>query len=170
MRKVLAALTVLAAALAVAPAPTATSAPHDGPARSGQTYRLGTADAIKQQVVNLTNSRRRNHGCRNLIRNDALDRAAQTHTNKMATRNMLSHELPGEPSLGVRVRRAGYNWTGVAENIAAGYTTPRAVVRGWMRSSGHRRNILNCRYRHIGVGYALSPRGTPYWTQVFGRR
>ncbi len=170
MRKVLAALTVLAAALAVAPAPTATSAPHDGPDRSDQTDRLGTADAIKQRVVNLTNSRRRNHGCRNLSRNDALDRAAQTHTRKMAGRNMLSHELPGEASLGVRVRRAGYNWTGVAENVAAGYTTPQAVVRAWMRSSGHRRNILNCRYRHIGVGYAVSNRGTPYWTQVFGRR
>ena len=64
----------------------------------------------------------------------------------------------------------GYDWTMVAENITAGYTTPESVLRGWMSSSGHRRNILNCRYRHIGVGYKVSDSGTPYWTQVFGRR
>ena len=171
MRKVLAALSVLAATLVVAPAPTASSAGSDGAERvTRQADRLGTLDAIRQRVVTLTNNRRRNHGCNNLSQNDALNTAAQTHTRKMANRNTLSHELPGEPSLGTRVRRAGYNWTMVAENIAAGYTTPEAVVRGWMNSSGHRRNILNCRYRHIGVGYAVSDSGTPYWTQVFGRR
>ena len=171
MRKVLAALSVLTATLVVAPAPTASSAGSDGAERvTSQTQRLGTLDALRQRVVTLTNNRRRNHGCNNLSQNDALNTAAQTHTRKMANRNTLSHELPGEPSLGTRVRRAGYDWTMVAENIAAGYTTPEAVVRGWMNSSGHRRNILNCRYRHIGVGYAVSDRGTPYWTQVFGRR
>jgi uncharacterized protein YkwD len=171
MRKVLAALTVLTAALAVAPASTATSAPDVGAERvTAPVDRLGTLDAIRQRVVTLTNNRRRNHGCNNLSRNDALDRAAQTHTRKMANRNTLSHQLRGEASLGVRVRRAGYNWSLLAENIAAGYTTPEAVVRGWMNSRGHRRNILNCRFRHIGVGYAVSDRGTPYWTQVFGRR
>ena len=171
MRKVLAALTVITAALVVAPAPPATSAGPDRAERvTTQTHRLGTLDGIRQSVVNLINNRRRNRGCNNLSRNDALDQAAQTHTRKMANRNRLSHELPGEPSLGVRVRRAGYDWTLVAENVAAGYGTPAAVVRGWMNSSGHRRNILNCRYRHIGVGYAVSQRGTPYWTAVFGRR
>ena len=171
MRKVLAALSVLTATLVVAPAPTAASAGSDGAERvTRQADRLGSLDALRQRVVTLTNNRRRNHGCNNLSQNDALNRAAQTHTRKMANRNTLSHQLPGEPSLGTRVRRAGYNWTMVAENVAAGYTTPEAVVRAWMNSSGHRRNILNCRYRHIGVGYAVSDGGTPYWTQVFGRR
>jgi len=171
MRKVLAALSLLTATLVVAPAPTASSAGSDGAERvTRQADRLGTLDAIRQRVVTLTNNRRRNHGCNNLSQNGALNTAAQTHTRKMAKRDTLSHELPGEASLGVRVRRAGYDWTMLAENIAAGYGTPAAVVRGWMHSAGHRRNILNCRYRHIGVGYAVSDRGTPYWTQVFGRR
>lgn len=171
MRKTLGVLTVLAAALAVVPLPSATSAPSSGTEQaSAVTARAGTPATMRRQVVVLTNERRRNRGCPNLSRNRALDRAAQTHTRKMARRNQLSHQLPGEPSLGVRVRRAGYNWTMVGENIAAGFRTPRAVMRAWMRSDGHRRNILNCRFRHIGVGYAVSNRGTPYWTQVFGRR
>ena len=168
MRKALIALVVLATALVVAPAPTASSATDGDAAASAD--RLGSPATMRQRVVTLTNNRRRNHDCDNLRRNDALDRAAQRHTRKMANRETLSHQLPGEPSLGVRVRRAGYNWTAVGENVAAGYPTPRSVVRAWMGSEGHRRNILNCRYRHIGVGYAVSDRGTPYWTQVFGRR
>ena len=171
MRKVLAGLTILAAALVVAPAAPATSAADGGAERvSAPTHRLGNLETFRQRVVALTNNRRRNHGCNNLARNAALDTAAQTHTRKMANRNRLDHQLPGEPSLGVRVRRAGYNWTLVGENIAYGWATPRAVVRGWMNSRPHRRNILNCRYRHIGVGYAVSARGVPYWTQDFGRR
>jgi uncharacterized protein YkwD len=156
MRKVLASLTVLAATLAVAPASTAASPAGGGAERATTaTDRAGAIDALRRGVVNRTNDRRRNHGCNDVRRNGALDR---------------SHELPGEASLGVRVRRAGYDWTMLGENVAAGYRTPASVVRGWMHSAGHRRNILNCRYRHIGVGYAVSDRGTPYWTQVFGRR
>ena len=50
------------------------------------------------------------------------------------------------------------------ENIAKGYATPQAVVNGWMNSSGHRANILNASYTHIGVGYVA---GGNYWTQMF---
>jgi len=172
MRMTIAALAALTSVLLVAPAPPATSA---GPAeRSDRTIvssqRVGTLETNRRQVVAQTNARRRAHGCNTLRRNRALDVAAQRHTLRMARANTLSHQLPGEASLGVRVRRAGYSWTLVGENVAAGYPTAEAVVRGWMNSSGHRRNILNCRFRHIGVGYAVSDRGTPYWTQVFGRR
>lgn len=171
MRKAISLLAVLAAVLLATPTPTATSAPTEGGERvDAPTDRVGNLETIRQRVVTLTNNRRRAHGCNNLGRNAALDEAAQTHTRKMANRNTLSHQLSGEASLGTRVRRAGYDWTLVAENIAAGYPTPEAVVRAWMGSAGHRRNILDCRYRHIGVGYAVSGRGTPYWTQVFGRR
>lgn len=176
MRKALVALIVLSAAFFAAPSSTAApgaagGAPADTTAgRAAPAELRGDAARFRQRVVTLTNNRRRNHGCRALARHSALDRAAQTHTRKMANRNRLSHQLPGEPSVGVRVRRAGYNWTLVGENIAAGYSTPAAVVRAWMGSRGHRRNILKCAYRHIGVGYAVSDRGVPYWTQVFGRQ
>ena len=50
------------------------------------------------------------------------------------------------------------------ENIAYGQRTPAAVMDAWMNSSGHRANILNSSYTHIGVGYC--ERGN-YWTQMF---
>jgi len=65
-----------------------------------------------------------------------------------------------------RVRRTGYfnggSWA-VAENIAGGQGRrgkPRAIVSAWMHSSGHRRNILERSFRHIGVGVVNgSPKG-----------
>ena len=62
------------------------------------------------------------------------------------------------------------NLSGVGENVAMGYQTGRAVVRGWMHSEGHRRNILNRGYRLLGMAMRRSDNGTPYAAQVFGRR
>ncbi len=162
MRKVLAALTVLAAALVVAPAPAPASAP-------GEADRVARGADVKARVIALTNDRREARGCNPLRSKPALMRAAQKHTTKMRNRGMLDHQLPGEPDLGRRVGNEGYRWSLVAENIAYGYGSPRAVVRGWMASAGHRRNILNCRLRHIGIGIAADDGGRLYWTQVFAR-
>ena len=70
--------------------------------------------------------------------------------------------------------RAGYQWSGAGENIAAGYASPEDVMDGWMNSQGHRANILNCAFRDIGVGYVYLANDTGqvnyrhYWTQDFG--
>ena len=96
-----------------------------------------------------------------------LHKAAQKHSDLQAEKNSMSHQLPGEASMGDRVTAQGYRWGGVAENVAAGYGTPAAVMDGWMNSSGHKANILNCGYKHIGVGVKKSAKGTLYWTQNF---
>jgi hypothetical protein len=64
-----------------------------------------------------------------------------------------------------------YSWISVAENIAAGYGTPEAVMEGWMNSSGHKKNILSANNRELGVGY-YSGGGHygRYWVQDFGKR
>ncbi|PWN02429.1 CAP domain-containing protein [Nocardioides silvaticus] len=163
MRKVLAVLTVLAAALVVAPAPAPAAAASNGSDRAAR------GGGAKARVIALTNARREARGCNPLRSRPALMRAAQKHTNKMRNQGRLDHQLSGEPDLGSRVSREGYRWSMVAENIAYGHASPRAVVRGWMRSEGHRRNILNCRLRHIGIGIATDGAGRKYWTQVFAR-
>lgn len=60
-----------------------------------------------------------------------------------------------------------YRYAG--ENIASGYSCPEAVLRGWMNSEGHRKNILSPKYTHIGVGYYYTSSGNyhHYWTQEF---
>lgn len=174
MRMTIAALAILLTALLTGPVPTASASAADGRgedrfgARTSE--RVTTLATLRKRVVKLTNNRRENRGCRALRQVRSLNRAAQKHTRLMANRDVLTHQFAGEPSPPTRMRNAGYNWNLWGENIASGYPDARSVVRGWMNSPPHRRNILNCRFKHIGVGYAKSDGGTAYWTQDFGRR
>jgi len=153
-----------------------------GPQRTSGATATATASGVEQpgtqrvqtvsprrRVLMLTNDRRGAHGCHPVRWNDKLGLAAQRHTRRMADANTLSHQLPGEASPGRRIQNAGYDWTAWGENVGAGQPTAYAVVRAWMHSPGHRANILNCSFEHLGVGYAKSGNGTSYWTQDFGR-
>jgi uncharacterized protein YkwD len=103
-----------------------------------------------------------------------LHNAAKRHSEDMALRDFLSHVNPDGATLVDRIEAEGYPWWALAENIAAGYTTPQGVVDGWMASAGHCVNIMNPLYTQIGVGYAYEPddaNAPPYvhyWTLNFG--
>jgi uncharacterized protein YkwD len=135
------------------------------------------------EVMSLTNQERANVGCPAITLNSKLLNAAQGHSQDMAVSNFFNHTNLQGQGPGQRISVAGYLASTWAENIAAGYGTPSAVMSAWMSSSGHRANILNCGLREIGVGYhfqstdqanVLLPNGTfggpyyTYWTQVFG--
>jgi uncharacterized protein YkwD len=120
---------------------------------------------VAQKILDLTNLERSQVGAPALTLNAQLMAAAQAHTNLMAQRNQMSHQLPGEPAFGDRFLQAGYRWSAAAENVAAGQQTPEAVMQSWMTSPGHRQNLLNPAYRELGVGYA-----NHFWTQAFGSR
>lgn len=125
---------------------------------------------LENAVVALVNTRRVLAGCPVLKSNAYLRASSRKHSRYMAVYNTMSHQLPGEPRLGRRVTLAGYtNWTRVAENVAAGFSTAQQTMRAWMGSTAHRRNILDCSLRHIGVGVVFKGL-RPYWTQNFGRR
>ncbi|GET35314.1 CAP domain-containing protein [Microseira wollei] len=119
---------------------------------------------IAQRILDLTNVERSRVGSSPLSLNSQLMTAAQTHTDLMIKDNQLSHQLPGEPSLGGRISQTGYKWSAIAENIAQGYHTPESVVSGWVNHPGHRENLLSPQYQHLGVGY-----GNDLWTQDFGK-
>jgi uncharacterized protein YkwD len=126
------------------------------------------------EVIALTNQHRAAAGCAPLTVNAKLTAAAQLHSEDMALRDFFSHTGSNNSSLSSRVLAQGYTFSRIAENIAAGYTTPASVINGWMNSSGHRANILNCNLRDIGVGYYFLANDTGsvnyrhYWTQDFG--
>ncbi|MFQ3661039.1 MAG: CAP domain-containing protein [Chloroflexaceae bacterium] len=134
--------------------------------------------SISAQVLALLNAERARAGCQPLSLDSRLMGAAQQHSEDMATNNFVGHTGSNGSTLAQRVNAVGYTWSALAENVAAGYTTPEAVMAGWMRSSGHRQNILNCRYVHVGIGYVYQADDAPlpgvqypyyhYWTQVFG--
>ncbi len=134
----------------------------------GQVLIIPTADTAvtdyEQEVIRLVNAERAKKGLSPLTYDWELARVARYKSQDMKQNGYFSHESPvyGSPfqmmkSFGIRYRTAG-------ENIARGQASPQAVVTAWMNSSGHRANILNAAYTHIGVGYVA---GGHYWTQMF---
>ncbi|MFJ8026128.1 CAP domain-containing protein [Streptomyces sp. NPDC096311] len=149
-----------------APASTAPSAPEATASASPST--AGTtapASAAVTRVVALVNSERGKVGCSPLTLNAKLSKAAQDHSADMASHQNMSHTGSDGSDPGQRITTAGYTWSAYGENVAFGYSTPEEVMAGWMSSPGHKRNILDCGFKEIGVG--LSQPGS-YWTQDFG--
>ncbi|EWT07409.1 hypothetical protein N864_07145 [Intrasporangium chromatireducens Q5-1] len=139
--------------------PSPTSPPPPAPAGS---------TSSTARVVQLVNAARAKAGCRPVSVNSALTGAAQAHSADMARNNYFSHtSLDGRTAM-QRMRAAGFTGSLMGENIAAGQTTADSVMSAWMKSSGHRANILNCGYRFIGVGHATGGSYGHYWTQDFG--
>lgn len=126
------------------------------------------SSGVASQVLALVNDERAKAGCGSLTTSSALQRAAQGHSADMAANDYFSHDSQDGRSFSDRIRAAGYTGGAIAENIAAGQATASAVMRSWMDSPGHRANILNCSYRHLGVGYAKGGSYGYYWTQDFG--
>ncbi|MFA1549125.1 CAP domain-containing protein [Actinomadura chokoriensis] len=126
----------------------------------------GGSSSAEAAVVSLTNTERVKAGCSPLRTDQRLVVAARKHSADMAANNYFDHTSRNGDSPWKRMEDAGYTSPG-AENIAKGYPTASAVVKGWMNSPGHRANILNCGLRAIGVGRA-SGAGGPLWTQDFG--
>jgi uncharacterized protein YkwD len=96
----------------------------------------------------------------------ALQSAASGHSTEMATHNYFSHTGLDGSEADDRITRAGYAWSTWGENIAAGYDTVREVVDGWMESDGHCANIMNPRFRDMGLACAQSDTSDygKYWT------
>jgi uncharacterized protein YkwD len=131
-------------------------------------------------VLCLHNHIRRAHGLHRLRLSASLSRAARRHSRQMVRLSYFEHTSPGGSTLVSRARATGYLRSAftysLGENIGWGegsVATPRAMVRAWMRSPGHRANILHAGFRDIGIGLvARTPAGTGggTFTTDFGRR
>lgn len=179
-------LVVFVALLAVVALPQAASARSSAAcANAGSVPAAHNGTAIRRATLCLLNRERARHGLGRLRSNGRLRAAALRHSGHMARANFFDHTSPSGSSMTDRVRRAGYlrgsgGWA-LGENIAWGagsLATPRAIVRAWMRSPGHRANILTPRFREIGVGVAhgapvriaASVGGATYTTDFGARR
>jgi uncharacterized protein YkwD len=147
-----------------APRPTAAPA-SAAPAAPSTPEPTATAAGVTAEILRLVNAERNQAGCRPLVLNSTLSKAAQAHSADMAAHQNMSHTGSDGSSPGDRITRAGYTWSSYGENVAYGYSTAQQVMDGWMSSPGHRANILNCGFKEIGVG--LAQPGS-YWTQDFG--
>ncbi|MCB0879982.1 MAG: CAP domain-containing protein [Thermoleophilia bacterium] len=123
--------------------------------------------AFEQRVLELINQERAKYGLSPVVYSGTLDNAAEKHADHMAIVGKMAHDGIGDGDPGERIRAEGFrkSW---GENVATGQTTPEQVVREWMASPGHRRNILDPNYRQMGVSYVTSSSGRTYWAQEFG--
>jgi uncharacterized protein YkwD len=124
-------------------------------------------DAFEQKVLELINAERQRAGLAPVSYNGSLDNAAEKHAQHMSLVGKMAHDGIGDGDPGERIRAEGFRkaW---GENVATGQTSPEQVVREWMASPTHRRNILDPNFRQMGVGYVTAANGRSYWAQEFG--
>lgn len=119
---------------------------------------------FEQQVVTLTNQERAKAGLPELKVDLELSKVARIKSQDMKNSGYFSHDSPKYGSPFDMMRNFGIQYRAAGENIAMGQRTPQQVVNAWMNSDGHRRNIMNPQFTHIGVGYVADGN---YWTQQF---
>lgn len=131
---------------------------------------IAAADTASEAVVVRTNIERKKLGLPELLRSNRLMHAAQIQANQMAAALQMAHELPTAryPTMDDRLSAVGYRYRAAGENVAEGHPSAAFVVAGWMRSPGHRANIVSENYVEMGAAVATGKNGRRFWVQVFG--
>ncbi len=169
-----AAIAVTAALVIDAPAASAAGAGYVGKCGGGRIL----LNADEKRTFALHNQARKTRNLRLFCVDPRLQKVARAHSRDMIQRDYFSHTTKGTNRSGCdRVKNSGYRFRYCAENIAWGQREkgePDNIMRSWMESSGHRRNILNGRYREVGIGTATGTfrgqRDVTTYTVDFGTR
>lgn len=132
--------------------------------------------AEEKNMLDLHNKTRADRGLSRLCVHPDLQRAARAHSREMIERDYYRHESYNGEKFWRRIERFDYTYRIVGENIHGvpkSYSTSE-VFKDWMRSSGHKANILNKGYREVGIGARTGNyKGTSnftMWTVDFGDR
>ena len=138
------------------------------PAQTNPATNAPAVQPVLATLIQLHNQQRDKVGLRPFTIDVRLMRAAQVQAQYMAEHTKTTHAGPDGTTPGQRVRQQGYDYVGVAENVAGGPETPEAVLQGWMHSPPHRQNILSP-YTEVGAARATGADGRPYWCVVFAQ-
>jgi uncharacterized protein YkwD len=126
---------------------------------------------MEHEVLRRVNGLRQEHGLAPLESHRVLAEVARQYSCRMARQKFFGHEAPGGETLADRLHEAGQSFRVVGENLAANVnaTDPvAAAVHGWMKSPGHRQNLMRSNFTKTGVGICRARSGY-YFTQVFVR-
>lgn len=132
----------------------------------GQKINIPTNEqaSVEQEVVKLVNAERAKAGLPALKEDWELSRVAKYKSQDMHDKNYFDHTSPTYGSPFAMMKKFGITYKAAGENIAKGQKSASEVVNAWMNSEGHRANILNKSYTHIGVGFVKDGN---YWSQIF---
>jgi uncharacterized protein YkwD len=133
------------------PAPTSATYPHAG---------------LEDEILQLVNQHRASKGLAALSRNEVIREESRTHSQDMASGKVAFGHAGFSDRVEAIKRKLAVKAS--AENVAYGYSTAQAVVKGWLNSEGHRKNIEG-NYALTGIGIARNAKGTYYFTQIFIR-
>jgi len=122
-------------------------------------------EAFANEVFLLTNIEREKAGLTVFRQSSSLTRTAKIRANEIII--LFSHNRPDGRSCFTAFKENGVDYFAAGENIAVGPRLPKQVVDAWMNSPGHRANILNPGFGHLGVGVAVGEDGKTYWVQNF---
>ncbi|ADU32052.1 CAP domain-containing protein [Evansella cellulosilytica] len=123
-----------------------------------------SVSSFEKEVLGLTNAERKKEGLSELKLHVNLSYVARQKSTDMIQVGYFAHNSPTYGSPFDMMTFYGISYRAAAENIAHGFSTPESVVNAWMNSPGHRTNIMNGNYTHLGVGYDANGH---YWTQLF---
>ncbi|MBQ7493910.1 MAG: hypothetical protein IJT47_05735 [Selenomonadaceae bacterium] len=122
------------------------------------------AESFAVEVLNLVNAERARVGVAPLSLADDLQEATAIRAREIVSE--FSHTRPDGSDCFTVMKNRGRT---CGENIAAGHSSAAETVEQWMNSEFHRENILNPKFRELGVGYAYEDYSTyhHYWVQLF---
>lgn len=133
---------------------------------------LGYASTITpRQVIRLTNEQRASSGLEPLIFNQSLSEAALAKGQDMFADQYWSHVAPDGLDPWHFIKQAGYKYRLAGENLARDFASTESMVSAWMASPTHRANIVNSRYKEIGIAVidgSLDGYETTLVVQMFG--
>jgi uncharacterized protein YkwD len=141
-----------------------------GSDRAGAVTTVASGRAsVEEAIRGCANRNRRARGLEPLLPGEPLNKAARLHARNMARRGFFDHTDPQGRNVDDRVAifDHAHRFTFIGENIAAGYSSATSACQGWINSPGHRGNILNPDYTHIGGGFATGGPYGRYYVQVF---
>lgn len=133
---------------------------------------LGIASNVNQQkLIELTNAERQKLSLGTLSENSALDQAAVAKAANMFEENYWAHFSPSGKDPWGFIKSAGYGFSVAGENLAKNFQNSDDVVVAWMNSPSHRDNIVNSKYKEIGIAVVngtLNGEETTLVVQMFG--
>lgn len=111
-----------------------------------------SASKVQERLYELINEERKKAGLEPLARDLKLEEIARGHSRDMAKNNFVGHISPTTGGPPDRLKAAGVEAKYFGENVSQGYNSAEDLHRGLMESPGHRMNILNSRFTHVGIG------------------
>lgn len=106
-------------------------------------------DSVK--ILDLTNKERTSQNLAQLKHSPKLEKAAIMKASDMLNKGYFSHNSPEGADFTKNIKKQKYYYLEAGENMAIDFITSEAVVEGWMKSDDHKRNILNPRFKDVGI-------------------